>query len=198
MIRDHLKFAVRGLRRDPVYAAAVVVTLALTLGASTAIFSIVNGVLLRPLPYRDPERLVSIREIVPQWTNQYPTLPANARHFEEWRNRASAFAAMAALDWRTTTVSGAGEPSQATILRTSGTLFDVLQMPVALGRPLDRVDEQPDHPRVAVISDALWGEQFGRDPTVAGRRLMLGGTDYTIVGVLPPRFDVPAFDVLGD
>jgi putative ABC transport system permease protein len=198
MIRDDLKFAVRGLRRDPLYAAAVVATLALTLGASTAIFSIVNGVLLRPLPYRDPARLVSIREIVPQWTKQYPTLPANARHFEEWRNRATSFAAMAALDWRTTTVAGAGDPVQATILRTSGTLFDVLQVPVAIGRPLDRGDEQPDHPRVTVISDALWGEQFGRSPTVLGRRLVLGGTDYTIVGVLPPRFDVPAFDVLGD
>jgi putative ABC transport system permease protein len=198
MIRDDLRFAIRGLRRDPLYAAAVVATLALTLGASTAIFSIVNGVLLRPLPYREPDRLVSVREIVPQWTKQYPTLPANARHFEEWRNRATSFAAMAALDWRTTTVSGAGEPAQATILRTSGTLFDVLQLPVAIGRPLDRSDEQPDHPRVTVISDALWGEQFSRDPAVLGRRLALGGTDYTIVGVLPPRFDVPAFDVLGD
>jgi putative ABC transport system permease protein len=198
MIRDDLKFAIRGLRRDPLYAAAVVATLAVTLGASTAIFSIVNGVLLRPLPYRDPDRLVSIREIVPQWTKQYPTLPANARHFEEWRNRATSFAAMAALDWRTTTMAGAGEPAQAAILRTSGTLFDVLQVPVALGRPLDRGDEQPDHPRVAVISDALWGEQFSRSPAVLGRQLVLGGTDYTIVGVLPPRFDVPAFDVLGD
>ena len=197
MIRDDLRFAIRGLRRDRLYAAAGVTTLALTLGASTAIFSIVNGVLLRPLPYRDPDRLVSIREIVPQWTTQYPTLPANARHFEEWRTRARSFAAMAALDWRTTSVSGAGEPAQATILRTSGTLFDVLQVPVALGRPLDRADEQPDHPPVTVISDALWGEQFGRTPAVLGRRLLLGGTGYTIVGVLPPRFDVPAFDVLG-
>ena len=198
MIRDDLKFALRGLRRDPLYAAAVVATLAVTLGASTAIFSIVNGVLLRPLPYRQAGRLVSIREIVPQWTKQYPTLPANARHFEEWRNRATSFAAMAALDWRTTTVAGAGEPVQATILRASGTLFDVLQVPVALGRPLDRGDERLDHPRVTLISDALWGEQFGRRTTVLGRRLVLGGTDYTIVGVLPPRFDVPAFDVLGD
>jgi len=198
MIRDDLRFAIRGLRRDPLYALAVVATLALTLGASTAIFSIVNGVLLRPLPYREPDRLVSIREIVPQWTSQYPTLPANARHVEEWRNRATSFAAIAALDWRTTTVSGAGEPVQATILRTSGTLFDVLQVPVAIGRPLDRGDEQPDHPRVTVISDAMWTERFNRDPAVLGRRLVLGGTDYTIVGVLPPRFDVPAFDVLGD
>ena len=198
MIRDDLKFALRGLRREPLYAAAVVGTLALTLGASTAVFSIVNGVLLRPLPYHDPGQLVSIREIVPQWANHYPTLPANARHFEEWRSRTTSFASMAALDWRTTTVTGAGEPFQTTILRASGTLFDVLRTPVAVGRPLARADEQPDHPPVVVISDALWSERLGRDPAILGRTLTLGGTHHLIVGVLPPRFDVPVFDVLGD
>lgn len=198
MIRDHLKQAFRGLRHDPLYAATVVGTLALTLGASTAVFSIVNGVLLRPLAYPDPERLVSVREIVPQWTSQYPTLPANARHFEEWRDRAGSFASMAALDWRTTNVSGAGDPFQATILRASGTLFDVLQTRVALGRPLARSDERPDQPRVAVISDQLWRERLGRDPGVLGRALTLGGTSYAIVGVLPPGLDVPGFDVLGE
>lgn len=198
MIRDDLKFAIRGVRRDRLHAAAVVGTLALTLGASTAVFSIVNGVLLRPLAYRAPGQLVSIREIVPQWANQYPTLPANARHFEHWRDRATSFSSMAALDWRTTNVSGAGDPFQATILRASGMLFDVLQTPVALGRPLQRADEQPDHPRVVVISDELWRERLGRDPAILGRTLMLGGTDYTIVGVFPARFEVPAFDVLGE
>src|SRR6478672_1973946 len=105
MILDDVRLAIRGLRRDPLYAAAVVCTLAMTLGASTAIFSIVNGVLLRPLPYHDPDQLLSIREIVSRLANQYPTLPANARHFEEWRDHASSFAAMAALDWRTTSLS---------------------------------------------------------------------------------------------
>jgi len=198
MIHDHFRFALRGVRRDPLYAAAVVGTLALTLGASTAVFSIVNGVLLRPLAYRHPEQLVSIREIVPKWANQYPTLPANARHFEEWRTRAQSFASLAALDWRMTAVSGAGEPFQAQILRASGTVFDVLQAPVAMGRGLTRDDERADRPRVTVISDALWRERFGHDGAVLGRALTLGGTDYTIVGVLPPRFEVPAFDVLGD
>ena len=87
-IRD----TVRALRRDPLYAAAVVATLALTLGASTAVFSIFNGVLLRPLAYREGHRLVSIREVVPAAVNRYPTLPVNARHFDEWRNQATTFA----------------------------------------------------------------------------------------------------------
>ena len=198
MLRDDLKYAIRGLRRDPLYAATVIGTLALTLGASTAVFSIVNGVLLRPLGYNDPGRLVSIREIVPQWANRYPTLPVNLRHFEEWRRRGTSFASLAALDWRTTNAMGAGEPFQASILRASGTLFDVVQTPVALGRPLARSDEGPDRPAVAVISDELWRERLARDPAVLGRSLTLGGTPYTIVGVLPPRFEIPAFDVLGD
>src|SRR5918911_1531466 len=109
MMRDDLKFAVRGFRRDPLYAAAVVATLALTLGASTAVFSIVNGVLLRPLVYRDAQRLVYVREIVPAAAARYPTLPANARHFDEWRNRATAFDAIATIERRTTTLTGAGE-----------------------------------------------------------------------------------------
>ena len=198
MLRDDLKYAIRGLRHNPLYSAAVIGTLALTLGASTAMFSIVNGVLLRPLGYNDPDQLVYIREIVPQWARQYPTLPANLRHFEEWRNQARSFTAMAALDWRTTNAMGAGEPFQASILRASGTLFDVLQIPVALGRALARTDEGPDRPAAVVISDELWRDRLGRDSAVLGRTLTLGGTPYTIVGVLPPGFDIPAFDVLGD
>src|SRR3954465_15979844 len=122
MIHDHFRFALRGVRRDPLYAAAVVGTLALPLGASPAVFSIVNGVLLRPLAYPHPEQLVSIREIVPKWANQVPSLPANARHFEEWPTRAQSFGSLAALDWRMTAVSGAGEPLRALILRASCTV----------------------------------------------------------------------------
>ena len=98
----------RGLRRDRLYAAAVVGTLALTLGASVAVFSIVNGVLLRPLAYPDPGALVSIREIVPGRTQRYPTLPVTLRHFDLWRNRATTVSAMAAMDWRSSTLTGAG------------------------------------------------------------------------------------------
>src|SRR3954452_6423178 len=115
----------RGLLRDRLYAAAMVGTLGLTLGASIAVFSIVNGVLLRPLSYPDPRALVSIREIVPGIAERYPTLPASPRHFDIWRDRAASFTSMAAMDWRTSTVTGAGDPAQVIVLRTSGTLFDV-------------------------------------------------------------------------
>ena len=133
-----LRDAVRALRRDPLYAAAVVATLALTLGASTAVFYIVNGVLLRPLAYPEPQHLVSIREVQPTIARQYPTLPVNARHFEEWRRQATSFASIAAIEWRRTNLTGAGDPVQVVLVRASGTVFDLLQTPVAMGRPLTR------------------------------------------------------------
>jgi len=193
-VRDTL----RAVRREPVYAAAVIATLALTLGASTAVFSIVNGVVLRPLAYREAQRLVSIREVVPRIAGRYATHPVNARHFEEWRRQATAFASIAQVEWRTTNLTGAGEPAQVVVVRASGTVFDVLQMPVALGRPLTRDDERPDHPPVAVISQRLWEDRLGRDPKVVGRGLILGGTQYTVVGVLEPRSELPTFDLLSE
>jgi len=189
--------ALRTLRRDRSYAAAVIATLALTLGASTAVFSIVNGVLLRPLAYQDASRLVSVREVLPA-AKRYPTLPANARHFEEWRRQATTFASIARIEWRTTNLTGAGDPAQIPIVRASGTLFDVLQLPVAIGRPLSAADEQTDRPAVTVISERLWEDRLGRDPQVIGRGLILGGTQYTVVGVLPAGTELPTFDVLGD
>ena len=191
-----LRDSMRAFRRDRVHAAAVVGTLALTLGASTAVFSIVNGVLLRPLPYPEPHRLVSIREVLPKLAQQYPSLPANARHVAEWRNRSTSFEAIAALDWRTTTLTGAGDATQIDVLRASATLFDVLQIPVVLGRALNRDDERFDRPAVAVIGEAIWRDRLGRDPAVLGRSVTLGGAQYTIVGVLPAGYELPRFDAL--
>jgi predicted permease len=188
----------RGLRRDRLYAGAVVGTLALTLGASVAVFSIVNGVLLRPLGYPDPEALVSIREVVPAISQRYPTLPANPRHFDVWRNRATTLSAMAAMDWGTSTMTGAGEAAQVVVLRASGPLFDVLQIPMALGRGFTRDDEDASRPRVVVVSDQLWRERLGSDPDILGRPLTLGGMAYTIVGVLPHGYALPSLHTFGE
>jgi predicted permease len=193
-----LRDAWRGLLRDRLYAFTTVGTLALTLGAATAVFSIVNGVLLRPLRYPHPQALVSMREVVPALVDRYPTLPVTPRHFDVWRQRATSFASMSEMDWRTSTLTGAGDPVQLVVLRSSGTLFDVLQLPVALGRGLVRDDENPDHPRVTVISDRLWRERFGADRQVLGRNVTLGGTQYTVVGVLPAGVSLPDLRTLGD
>ena len=189
--------AIRAIRRDRSYGMAVVATLALTLGASTAVFSIVNGVLLRPLDYPDASSLVSIREVVPA-VAEYPTLPANGRHFEEWRRRTTSFESITLIERRTTTLVGVGEAAQVDIVRASGSLFDVLRMPVALGRPLAVADERPDRPLVTVISSQLWEQRFGRDPGVLGRPLTLGGRQYTIVGVTAPGAEVPVLQPLSE
>ena len=188
----------RGLRRDRLYALAVVGTLGLTLGASIAVFSIVNGVLLRPLGYPDAQSLVSIREILPVAADRYPTLPATMRHFDVWRDRATSFTAMAAMDWRTSTLTRVGEATQVVMLRTSGTLFDVLNTPIALGRGLTRDDESLEGPRVTVISEQLWRDRLGSDPGILGRPLTLNGAEYTIVGVLPRGYALPRLQPLDE
>jgi len=190
--------AIRGFRRDRLYAAAVVGTLALTLGASTAVFSIFDGVLLQPLAYREAQQLVSMREINVAEADRYPTLPVSPRHFEEWRNRATSFSAMVELNWRTANLTGAGDPAQIVVLRASGALFDVFGTHVAMGRALRADDERVDHPDVAVIADRLWRERLDRDPRVLGRSLTLGGKPYTVVGVLPAGYELPTFDVLSN
>lgn len=191
-----LRDGLRGLRRDRLYVATVIGTLALTLGASTAVFSIVDGVLLKPLAYRESQRLVSIREVVRDMSARYPSLPANAHHFEEWRSHATSFASIAALDFRMANLTGAGEPVQLSILRTRGALFDVLETPVTMGRALTPDDEQPGRQAVVMISQRLWDERLDGDPNVVGRSLTLGGSPYTIVGILPRGFELPEFDPL--
>ena len=188
----------RGLRRDHLYAGAIIGTLALTLGASTAVFSIVNGVLLKSLSYPDAHALVSIREIIPGVVDRYPTLPVTMRHFEIWRDRTTTLSSMAAMDWRTSTLTGLGEASQIVVLRTSGTLFDVLQMPTILGRGLTREDENRERPAVTVISDQLWRDRLGSDASVIGRPLTLNGTQYTIVGVVARGYALPRLQSLGE
>jgi predicted permease len=191
-----LRDALRSLRRDRLYAGTVIGTLALTLGASTAVFSIVEGVLLKPLGYRESQRLVSLREVVRAPSVRYPSLPVNGRHFEEWRQHATSFASMAALDFRTANLTGAGEPVQLSILRASGTLFDVLETPISQGRALTPEDERAGRPAVVVISQHLWHERFAGQSTAIGRQLTLGGNPYTIVGVLPAGFELPVFELL--
>ncbi|MCC7125231.1 MAG: ABC transporter permease, partial [Acidobacteria bacterium] len=188
----------RGLRHDRLWAAATIGTLALTLGALIAIFAIVSSVLLRPLGYPDPTALISIREIVPSIDDRYPTLPVTLRHFDEWRNRTTTFASLAAMDWRTSTLTGAGDAQQVTVLRTSGTLFDVMQVPVAVGRGLTRDDENVERPAVTVISEPVWRERFGSDPAIIGRSLTLGGAPFTIVGVMPRGYALPRLQALDE
>src|SRR5579864_3878405 len=186
-LRDVLK----GLRRDLGYSAIVVLTLALSIGATAAVFSIVNGVLLKPLAYRESHRLVAIREIYRQIEAQYPTLPVNARHFDQWQAQAHTFDALAEFLVTSANLTGNGLPRQIVVVRTAGRLFDTMALRPALGRGLTPDDERKNAPDVVVISDSLWRERFNADPSAIGRPANLDGMPYTIAGVLPAGFRLP-------
>jgi len=193
---DDLRFAARMLAREPWFAGLCVLMLALGIGANTAIFSIVNGVLLRPLPYRDPARLVVLREVIPSIAPTYPTLPASARHFTEWRQRCSSFASLSVMDQGSANLTGAGEPERLQMARISANLFDTLGVQPSLGHGFVTGEDAEGRDRVAVISDSLWKRRFQADPALIGKMITLDSAGYTVVGVLPAGFQLPTLSIL--
>ncbi len=183
--------ALRGLRRDRAYAAAVVLTLALTIGGSTAVFSIVDGVILKPLGYPEAHRLVTIQEGWNELRLLSSGLEVNEQHFEYWRGRATTFESMAQYIVLPANLTGAGDATQVPVGRVSGSFFDVLRVQAARGRVLNPSDEPSGRPEVAVISDACWRQRFASDPAIVGRSIVLDGKPRTIVGVLGPEFRLP-------
>jgi putative ABC transport system permease protein len=188
--------AVRGLRRDRAYSAAAILLLALTIGSTTAVFSIVDGVLLKPLTYPESDRLVTTREVWQQFVDRAPTLPVNERHFEYWRKHAQSFAGMAQYLPLAASITSGGEAARITVVPASGSLFDVLRAPAAVGRTLAPEDERSDHPDVVMLGDTIWRQRFGANPEVVGASIILDGKPFTVVGVLPPGFRLPAGDQL--
>jgi len=183
--------AARSLRRDRGFAVTVILTLGITIGATTAAFSIVNGILLRPLPFPGADQLVSLREVWQEFVDRAPSLEVNERHFEYWREHNQSFSAMAQFIVLPANLTGAGDAAQVSVLRSSGSLFDVLGTPAPLGRTLSTADERPGAPDVAVLGHAFWRQRFGGDPAILGRAVVLDGRPYIVVGVLPPSFRVP-------
>jgi putative ABC transport system permease protein len=183
--------AVRRLVRDRGYSATVLLTLALTIGGTTAVFSIVNGVLLEPLAYRESHRLVAIQEIWRQIADRIPVLEVNEQHFEYWRAHSRTFESMAQYIAVPANLTGAGDAAQILVGRCSGSFFHVLGLEAMLGRTLSPADEPIGRPEVVVISHSLWRERLAGDPGVLGRSLTLDGRPYTIVGVLPAGFRPP-------
>jgi putative ABC transport system permease protein len=186
-----LRDAVRGLRRDRAYALTVIFTLALTIGATTAVFSIVDGVLLKPLAYAESQQLVAIRETWRQLADRIPVLEVNEQHFEYWRRRTTTFESMAQYIVLPANLTGVGDAMQVLVGRTSGSLFDVLRVRAAIGRTLTPDDEPSDRPKVAVITDAAWRQRFSADPAIVGRSIVVDETPLTVVGVLPAGFTLP-------
>jgi putative ABC transport system permease protein len=191
-----LRLAFRLCLRHPLLSLAAIASLALGIGANTAIFTVLNGSVLRPLPYSDPDQLVVVWETRAD-NPKRAVAPAN---FIDWRRETSAFgsaeagtakADLAAFDDFTATLTGVGEAQRIHAASASGNFFEVLGVQAQLGRTLVADDDRADAPRVAVLTDGLWHQQFGGAADVLGKTMILNGMPHTIVGVLPRGFDMP-------
>jgi len=190
-----LRYALRTFGRSPALAAAAILTLALAIGANTAIFSAVNAVMLRPLPYAEPNRLVMLWEQNPDfnWYMQ-DAAPANML---DWKEQAGAFADVAAYPSfpSNTTLTGYGEPILLTSQPVTGNFFDVLGVRADQGRTFHWEETWTSAPRVVILSHRAWRTIFGADRALIGKSIQLGGRDVQVAGVLPESFSLPGVDV---
>ncbi|HTG84798.1 MAG TPA: ABC transporter permease [Gemmatimonadales bacterium] len=183
-----IKYAFRGLRNNSGFAAVAILTLALGIGANTAIFSVVNAVLLRPLPYAEPERLVQVYSAGFQegrFSMSYPDI-------EQLRAMPQIFGGVAGYDTHEFNFTGSGDPREIEGAYASSELFTVLGITPELGRTFGAQDEQTPY---VVISHRLWASVFGRDPTVLGRSIQLDGIPFTVIGVMPATFRFPSENI---
>jgi predicted permease len=179
------RYALRIFRRSPGFTAVALLTLALGVGANTAIFSVVNGVLLAPLPYPDSQQLVSVARTAPRFDHP---VPVSGPNFLDWRNRARQFESMSAVDVRSFTVTLGGEPEQVIGAAVSSNFFHLLKTPLILGRSFLDEEEHFGHDHVTVLTYGFWKEELGGDPSWIGRALRIGGESFQVVGVLPRDF----------
>ena len=180
-----LRYAVRQLIKSPGFTIVAVLTLALGIGACTAIFSVVNGVLLRPLDYPEPERLMVLRETQ---LPDYPEFSVSPLNFLDWEKQATSFASMAAYGGAPLNFTGDAEPQRLIGVRVTGHYFDVYGIKAVIGRTLLPEEDTPGKDRVVFISNPFWQRAFAGDASVLGRSLQLNGEPYTVVGVAPAGF----------
>ena len=184
---SQLRVGLRGLGRAPTLTGAAIVCLGLGIGASTAIYSAVQAALLEPLPFAEPDRLVSVFRTTPQFVSG-PFAPAN---FLDLRERTTSLDGLAAVLSGVSLLHGLDEPLRVSRNQTSGDLFRILGSSAVLGRLLQSSDEDPAQPLVAVLSHELWRDRFGSDSAAVGRTILLNGETHEVVGVLPLEFMVP-------
>jgi putative ABC transport system permease protein len=187
-IAQDVRHAVRLLFRSSGFTFAAVLTLALGIGANTAVFTVAWQAILKPLPYPNSDRLVNVWETILPRDTPNPVMPGN---FHDWQREARSFDALAAYTYfgGTTTLTGGGDPAQLRVRYVTADYFRVFGMPPLLGRPLDKTDDTDDSNAV-VISEVLWRDRFGRDPSVIGREVRLAERPRVVVGIMPSAFSV--------
>lgn len=182
-----LRHSVRSLLKSPGYSATAVLTLGLAIGASTAIFTMVDGLLLRPLPYPEAERLLFIQESEPQ----VPEMSVAYPNYEDYARRNRVFESMGVYNRGSYNLTGSGDAERLQAGQVSATLFDVMRTQALRGRVLEASDDRPGAARVTVISEGLWKRAFAGDPGIVGRVIRLNDNPVTVVGVMPDHFRMP-------
>ncbi len=176
-----LRYGVRALRRNPGFTSVAIVTLAVGIGATTAIFSFVNAVLLKPLPYPHPEQIVSVGEKLRDGFSN----PISTLNFLDWERQNRCFEFLAAIAFDKVTLTGLDRPQEVRVHRVSASYFKVLGVSAAMGRTFAASENEPGNDLEVVLSNRLWRSRFGGDSQIIGRKITLDGKNYTIIGVLP-------------
>jgi predicted permease len=189
-IFQDLRYALRQFRKSPGFTAVAVLTLALGIGANTAIFSVVNAVLLNPLPFRNSSRLVTLFQSVPS----FPMGSISYPNFLDWQRDNHAFEAMAAFRWMDGAITGVGEAEEVSARRVSANFFPILGVNPILGRNFTPEEDRRGANPTAMISEGLWKRKFGSDPNVIGKRVIVDGQGRTIIGVVPASFQLHIFN----
>lgn len=184
-LAQDVRYGMRMLAKHKAFTSVAVVTLALGIGANTAIFSVVNELLLRPLPYRDAERIAMLWEVTPEGRRQNTASRAN---FRAWRSQSTSYDYLAAFSDQRFNLTGDGEPEELSIQLASTDFFKVLGVDPILGRTFLTDDEPVGKPPVAVLSYALWQRRFGGQSSIIGQPVTLNGIKFTMIGVMPPNF----------
>jgi putative ABC transport system permease protein len=180
-----IRYGVRMLWKSPGFALVTILALALGIGANSAIFSVVNGVLLRPLPFKTADRLVFLSE----WSQQVPNMSVSYPNFQDWRAQNSVFEQLAAFRGGNYILTGAGEPERLDAREVSASFFPTLGVNAAVGRNFTAEEDKPGAQHAIVISHGLWQRRFGGNPNVVGQQLTLNNESYTVVGILPQNFE---------
>jgi putative ABC transport system permease protein len=189
-----LRYGLRQLRRNPGFTTVAVITLALGIGANTAIFSVVNAVLLRPLPYRDPSRLVMVYHVPPAKSfpgmTEFDVSPAN---YLDWRRQNHVFDPIAIYRWRGLDLTATTHPETVNAAKVSADFLKVLGVEPKIGRVFAPEEEQPGHANEVILGNAFWHTHFGANPNIVGRTIKFDEQAYTVIGVMPANFRYPSW-----
>ncbi len=189
---NDLRYALRALIKSPAFSLIAIAALAFGIGANTAMFSVVNAILLRPLPFPQSDRLVTIWQTNPAVAKMgFPLAPTSVPDFQDWRTQAKSFEAISALEGWNTNLTGDGEAERLDGAAVSANLFSLLHVEPLLGRGFVEGEDQRGRNQVVILSSELWQRRFGGDRSIIGRKLILDQEPYTVVGVMPPGFTFP-------